>query len=76
MKGPAGRCVQNARDGKVILFVSPYVLGEIREIHLKTRPVVRSGDHFSPLVAASTISRGLVKTIFAWEPPLMMTGST
>lgn len=35
LHGPAGRCLQMARDGKVLLFVSPFVLAEIREIHLK-----------------------------------------
>ena len=34
--GPAARCVQKAIDGEVLLFVSPFVLAEIREIHLKT----------------------------------------
>jgi uncharacterized protein len=34
--GPAGRCVQKARDGEVKLFVSPFIVAEIREIHLKT----------------------------------------
>jgi len=34
--GPAGRCVQKAKDGEVKLFVSPFILAEIREIHLKT----------------------------------------
>ena len=36
LHGPAGRCVQKARDGEVSLFVSPFILSEIREIHLKT----------------------------------------
>jgi putative PIN family toxin of toxin-antitoxin system len=35
LNGPAGRCVQKARDKEVLLFVSPYVLAEVREIHLK-----------------------------------------
>jgi putative PIN family toxin of toxin-antitoxin system len=35
LNGPAGQCVQKARDGEVALFVSPFVLAEIREIHLK-----------------------------------------
>lgn len=35
LNGPAGRCVQKAKDGEVILFVSPFVLAEIRESHLK-----------------------------------------
>ena len=38
LHGPAGRCVQKARDGEVLLFVSPFVLAEIREIHLKLPP--------------------------------------
>ena len=38
LNGPAGRCVQKAQDGEVRLFVSPFVLAEIREIHLKTPP--------------------------------------
>jgi putative PIN family toxin of toxin-antitoxin system len=33
--GPAARCVEKARERKVLLFVSPFVLGEIREIHDK-----------------------------------------
>jgi len=33
--GPAGRCVNKVRDSEVVLFVSPFVLTEIREIHLK-----------------------------------------
>lgn len=36
LRGPAGRCVQKARDGEVKLFVSPFILAEIREIYLKT----------------------------------------
>jgi putative PIN family toxin of toxin-antitoxin system len=36
LNGPAGRCVEKAKDGHVLLFVSPYVLAEVREIHLKT----------------------------------------
>ncbi len=36
LNGPAARCVQHAKDGRVLLFVSPYVLSEVREIHLKT----------------------------------------
>jgi putative PIN family toxin of toxin-antitoxin system len=36
LNGPAGRCVQKAKDREVTLFVSPFVLAEIREIHLKT----------------------------------------
>ena len=35
LNGPAARCMQKAKDGDVILFVSPFVLAEIREIHLK-----------------------------------------
>jgi putative PIN family toxin of toxin-antitoxin system len=38
LNGPAGRCVQMAKDGEVLLFVSPFVLAEIREIHLKAPP--------------------------------------
>ncbi|MEA2734710.1 MAG: uncharacterized protein QOE14_1161 [Humisphaera sp.] len=33
--GPAGRCVDEAIDGAVALFVSPFVLAEIRESHVK-----------------------------------------
>jgi putative PIN family toxin of toxin-antitoxin system len=36
LHGPAGRCVQKAKDRHVHLFVSPFALAEIREIHLKT----------------------------------------
>lgn len=36
LNGPAGRCVQKAKEGHVFLFIWPYVLSEIREIHLKT----------------------------------------
>ena len=35
VNGPAGRCVETARQGKVLLFVSAFVLAEIREIHQK-----------------------------------------
>ena len=38
LNGPAGRCVQKVKDGDVLLFVSPFVLAEVREIHLKTPP--------------------------------------
>jgi putative PIN family toxin of toxin-antitoxin system len=59
--GPAGRCVQKARDGEVLLFVSPFVLAEIREIHLKLPPkygvteaqtdeLARAATHFATLV--------------------------
>jgi hypothetical protein len=33
--GPAARCVNKAIAGEVALFVSPFVLDEVREIHLK-----------------------------------------
>lgn len=36
LNGPAARCVRKAQEGHVLLFVSPFVLAEIREIHLKT----------------------------------------
>jgi len=36
LNGPAGRCIEKAKERSVLLFVSPYVLAEIREIHLKT----------------------------------------
>jgi putative PIN family toxin of toxin-antitoxin system len=36
LNGPAGRCVELARAGTVLLYASPYVLAEVREIHLKT----------------------------------------
>src|SRR5437868_5509941 len=35
LNGPASRCVETARDGKALLFLSPFVLAEIREIHEK-----------------------------------------
>lgn len=35
LNGPAGRCVDKARAGNVLLFTSPYVLAEVREIHAK-----------------------------------------
>jgi putative PIN family toxin of toxin-antitoxin system len=35
LAGPAARCVQKARDQEVLLFVSPFVLAEIREMHFK-----------------------------------------
>lgn len=38
LAGPAARCVQKVKDGEVLLFVSPFVLAEIREIHLKLPP--------------------------------------
>lgn len=38
LNGPAGRCVEKAKNREVLLFVSPYVLAEVREIHLKTPP--------------------------------------
>ncbi|SRR6266516_3299756 len=36
LNGPAARCVELAKAGSVLLFASPYVLAEVREIHLKT----------------------------------------
>jgi len=33
--GPAGRCVELARTGRVKLFVSEFILEEISELHLK-----------------------------------------
>lgn len=36
LNGPAGRCFQKAVDRRVLLYASPYVLAEVREIHLKT----------------------------------------
>jgi putative PIN family toxin of toxin-antitoxin system len=38
LNGPAGRCLEKAKDGQVLLIASPYVLAEIREIHFKTPP--------------------------------------
>jgi putative PIN family toxin of toxin-antitoxin system len=35
LDGPASRCVESARQGKALLFVSPFVLAGIREIHEK-----------------------------------------
>ncbi|HEX4123904.1 MAG TPA: putative toxin-antitoxin system toxin component, PIN family [Tepidisphaeraceae bacterium] len=35
LAGPAGRCLQLAREGRVSLIASPYVLAEVREIHAK-----------------------------------------
>ena len=32
---PASRCVEMAREGKALLFISPFVLAEIRELHEK-----------------------------------------
>jgi len=36
LAGPAGRCLDLAKAGSVLLIASPYVLAEVREIHLKT----------------------------------------
>jgi len=36
LNGPAGRCLEKARNGLVLLIASPYVLAEVREIHFKT----------------------------------------
>lgn len=36
LNGPAGRCLEKAKDGHILLIASPYVLAEVREIHLKT----------------------------------------
>jgi putative PIN family toxin of toxin-antitoxin system len=36
--GPAGRCYDMAKDRRVLLIASPYVLAEVREIHTKTPP--------------------------------------
>jgi putative PIN family toxin of toxin-antitoxin system len=38
LAGPAARCVQKAKDGEVLLFVSPFVLAEVRAIHPKLPP--------------------------------------
>lgn len=37
-RGPASSCLNFAQTGKLILFVSDYVLGEIRELPDKIRP--------------------------------------
>jgi len=34
-RGPAARCVEKARAGEVLLFVTAFILDEIRESHLK-----------------------------------------
>ena len=39
--GPAGRCVQLAIEGKVKLFVSPAVLGEVREVASRPQVVAK-----------------------------------
>jgi predicted nucleic acid-binding protein len=30
LNGPAGRCLEKAKEGHVLLFASPYVLAEVR----------------------------------------------
>ena len=40
-RGPAGACVLAAQTKKIKLFVSEYVLGEIRELPLKIPPSLR-----------------------------------
>jgi len=35
IRGPAGRCFEKARAGEVLLFVSEFILDEIRESYLK-----------------------------------------
>jgi putative PIN family toxin of toxin-antitoxin system len=42
-EGPAGECVQFAIDGKVSLFVSPYVVGELREVTGRPKVVAKLG---------------------------------
>jgi putative PIN family toxin of toxin-antitoxin system len=62
VNGPAGRCVEEARQGAVLLFVSPFVLAEVREIHEKlpakygvtaeqTEELARSVASFGTIVA-------------------------
>jgi uncharacterized protein len=36
LNGPAGRCLEKAKDKHVLLIASPFVLAEIREIQFKT----------------------------------------
>jgi putative PIN family toxin of toxin-antitoxin system len=38
VRGPAAECVRCAQRGEIALFVSPFVLIEIREIHEKLPP--------------------------------------
>jgi putative PIN family toxin of toxin-antitoxin system len=37
-RGPAARCIELARDGNASLFVTDFILTEIRESYLKTSP--------------------------------------
>jgi putative PIN family toxin of toxin-antitoxin system len=37
-RGPAGACITHAQNGRITLFISGYVLREIRELPSKIRP--------------------------------------
>jgi putative PIN family toxin of toxin-antitoxin system len=43
--GPSGRCLQLAFDGRVHLFISPFVLDELREV--TSRPKIRHKHHLA-----------------------------
>jgi putative PIN family toxin of toxin-antitoxin system len=45
-EGPAGRCVQSAFDGVVLLFICPEVLDEIRDV--ASRPAVAAKLQLAP----------------------------
>jgi putative PIN family toxin of toxin-antitoxin system len=40
-RGPAGRCVQLAIDGRIGLFISPVILEELREVTARPRVIAK-----------------------------------
>jgi putative PIN family toxin of toxin-antitoxin system len=64
-RGPAGRCVQLAIEGKVNLFISPYVLEELREVTSRPKVIVqlrlvtnRVEEFFEAVEIAATLLDG------------------
>ena len=72
-EGPAGQCVQLAIEGKVSLFISPSVLGELREVTSRPKVIAklhlvteRMEDFFETLEIAATLLAGFPE-VFSYQ---------
>jgi putative PIN family toxin of toxin-antitoxin system len=73
-EGPAGQCVQLAIEGKVSLFISPSVLGELREVTSRPKVIAklhlvteRMEDFFEALEIAATLLAGFPEVFLISE---------
>jgi putative PIN family toxin of toxin-antitoxin system len=72
-EGPAGQCVQLAIDGKVHLFLSPYVIEELRDVISRPKVITkleliteRVDEFIEAIQIASTILDGFARP-FSYE---------